>query len=162
MTAECTTPTTTAGGLSTSPCTKKYQPGYLLGLSRRGRCTGLPARVVHCGQRICPANGASAPTKQVMSVARYAAFNCRARRRSGALSLKCTSICVSTPSCHHFSFVHAESALSGSIFRTSRRVLRHSNGAFRRQSTRLQPIRAKTFLALIFHHIIFLLFSCSC
>ena len=81
--------------------------------------------------------------KEVISVARCAAFKvCRARRRSGAYSLKCTSICVSTGSCHHFCFVHAESISSNSLLQTQP-VLQHSNGAFRRQSTRFLPARAK-------------------
>ena len=54
-------------------------------------------------------------TMDVMSVARCAALSvCSARRRSGAVSLKCTSSCVFTCACHQFCFNHAASISSGS------------------------------------------------
>ena len=81
----------------------------------RGSPTRIRVRRVH-GRDVNLKAPSSAPTKEVMSVARCAAFKvCGARRRSGAFSLKYNSICLSTCSCHHFCFVHAESISAGSI-----------------------------------------------
>ena len=58
----------------------------------------------------------SAPTSEVIPVARCAALSaCRARRRSGGFSLKWAFIRVSTCACHHFCFVQAASVSSGSM-----------------------------------------------
>ena len=101
---------------SPKPSIAAPQPGQKrLSSASSGSPTRMRVSNVH-GRDVRLVRPSSAPTKEVMSVARCAAFSAwKARSRSGALSLNWASIRAPTCACHHFCFVQAASMSSSSM-----------------------------------------------